>query len=188
MIGNSREGAAAKKRRQLERKLNSMKTDMEKLNMKLLEAKDEVKSREARCYELQTLVTMRENKIKVPPWGQTEVNRKLTGSKFKDQESEVERYKTVAVDMEEEKNRERKERIDTIFMYESRIKGTVIYYSGYYGPSSTDDPDLGCPYFPVYDFYRRRSFLRSIAGKSFYWLFKWDSDISKTNYLFLTIF
>ena len=62
--------------------------------------------------------------------------------------------------MEEEKNRERKERIDTIFMYESRIKGTVIYYSGYYGPSSTDDPDLGmvpCPYFPVYDFYRRRS-------------------------------
>ena len=65
LIGNSREGAAAKKRRQLERKLNSMKTDMEKLNMKLLEAKDEVKSREARCYELQTLVTMRENKIKV---------------------------------------------------------------------------------------------------------------------------
>ena len=68
LIGNSREGAAAKKRRQLERKLNSMKTDMEKLNMKLLEAKDEVKSREARCYELQTLVTMRENKIKVWPW------------------------------------------------------------------------------------------------------------------------
>ena len=68
LIGNSREGAAAKKRRQLERKLNSMKTDMEKLNMKLLEAKDEVKSREARCYELQTLVTMRENKIKVLPW------------------------------------------------------------------------------------------------------------------------
>ena len=37
----------------------------------------------------------------------------------------MERYKTVAVDMEEEKNRERKERIDTIFMYESRIKGTL---------------------------------------------------------------
>ena len=27
--------------------------------------------------------------------------------------------------MEEEKNRERKERIDTIFMYESRIKGNL---------------------------------------------------------------
>ena len=28
--------------------------------------------------------------------------------------------------MEEEKNRERKERIDTIFMYESRIKGNLL--------------------------------------------------------------
>ena len=45
---------------------------------------------------------------------------------FKDQESEVERYKKVAIDMEEEKNRERKERIDTIFMYESRIKGNLL--------------------------------------------------------------
>ena len=71
LIGNSREGAAAKKRRQLERKLNGMKTDMEKLNLKLgcfpnqcllslktpktpklklLEAKDEVKSRDAKCF------------------------------------------------------------------------------------------------------------------------------------------
>ena len=50
IIGNSREGAAAKKRRQLERKLNGMKTDMEKLNLKLLEAKDEVKSRDAKCF------------------------------------------------------------------------------------------------------------------------------------------
>ena len=33
LIGNSREGAAAKKRRQLERKLNSMKTDMEKVSV-----------------------------------------------------------------------------------------------------------------------------------------------------------
>ena len=65
ILAANRTGAAAKKRRILERKLNTMKTDMEKLNMKLLEAKDEVKSREARCYELQTLVTMRENKIKV---------------------------------------------------------------------------------------------------------------------------
>ena len=50
IIGNSREGAAAKKRRQLERKLNGMKTDMEKLNLKLLGAKDEVKSRDAKCF------------------------------------------------------------------------------------------------------------------------------------------
>ena len=37
----------------------------------------------------------------------------------------------IAVEMEERKNVERKERIDTIFMYESRIKGEPSKFSGY---------------------------------------------------------
>ena len=57
--------------------------------------------------ELKTLVSLRDKKIE-------------------EQQANVEQYKQVADHATEEKEKERKERIDTIFMYESRIKGKLI--------------------------------------------------------------
>ena len=52
----------------------------------------------------------------------------LRDKKIEDQEADVERFKQVAEEMTEEKEKERKERIETIFMYESRIKGRLQGY------------------------------------------------------------
>ena len=57
--------------------------------------------------ELKTLVSLRDKKIE-------------------EQQANVEQYKQLADHATEEKEKERKERIDTIFMYESRIKGKFI--------------------------------------------------------------
>ena len=42
---------------------------------------------------------------------------------MKEQEEDVEKFKQIAMEMESEKDNEKKDRIATIFMYEARIKG-----------------------------------------------------------------
>ena len=82
----------------------------------------------------------------------------------------------MAVDMEEEKNRERKERIDTIFMYESRIKGNLNCHLSIRALlmmwSAADvrtcvlwNLTMSSRTHPVYDFYQRygRSFSSKIG-------------------------
>ena len=53
ILAANRTGNAQKKRRMLERKLNTMKTDMEKLNITLLNTKSEVAVQESKNYSLQ---------------------------------------------------------------------------------------------------------------------------------------
>ena len=78
--------------------------------------------------------------------------------------------------MEEEKNRERKERIDTIFMYESRIKGRVIFRSGYHGwprlRPFNGTPSIFSGLWLLPEVYKVFSTKDRLLGTS-YWLFEW---------------
>lgn len=103
ILAANRTGAAAKKRRILERKLNTMKTDMEKLNQNLLFTKNEVAIQEQHNFQLQAKINLKNEDI-----DKLEAEKKQLGE-----------VAEVAI---QAKSQAQTDKMDVIFMYEARIK------------------------------------------------------------------
>ena len=67
--------------------------------------------------------TLKSNCYTIPTLTELKTLISLRDKKIDEQQASVDQFKQLADEATTEKERERKERIDTIFMYESRIKG-----------------------------------------------------------------
>ena len=103
ILAANRTGAAAKKRRILERKLNTMKTDMEKLNQNLLNTKTEVDLQEQNNFQLQAKLNLKDEEIETLEVAK--ISLQNATDKAKKEESQA-----------------KTDKMDVIFMYEERIK------------------------------------------------------------------